>query len=322
MKYSIACIASTFLLVSCSVAEEQQPTLPVPNEEAQGVINVMVSVLPQVDFVERIGGDKVTVSEMIPPGFSPATYDPSPEQLRKLQDADLYFRIGHIPFEKANMERLEKINTTMKVVDTSQGIKLLTLAAHSHGEEEGEHEDHHEEDDYDDHEDEEHHEEGGDPHIWLSPVLVKIQAGHIYEALVAFSPENEEFFTQNYEQFLVDLDALDAKLVAALAPMEGQTILVFHPAFGYLADAYGFHQESIQIDGKEPTPTQLQEIIDEAKADGVKVVFVQAQFSTKSAQAVAQEIGGAVVQIDPLAKDFFSNLESMAQTIIRSTSAE
>ncbi len=271
------------------------------------VINVMVSILPQINFVEKIGGNKVQVTEMIPPGFSPATYDPSPDQLRKLQDADIYFRIGHIPFEKAQMEKLEKLNTKMKVIDTSNGIELLKLAAHSHG-------------DKDEHEKEKEHEHeaGNDPHIWLSPKLVKIQAKNIYNALVEYSPENKDYFTRNYNQFTKELDELDQKLTNVFAPIEGQTILVFHPAFGYLADAYGFRQEAIEIEGKEPTPAQLQEIIDKARNNNIKVIFVQAQFSPESAKSVAQEINGAVVQIDPLAKDYFTNLETMAETIVTS----
>ncbi len=275
--------------------------------EKDRAISVMVSILPQVDFVERIGGNRVEVSEMIPPGFSPATYDPSPDQLRKLQDADIYFRIGHIPFEKAQMEKLADINPKMKIVDTSKGISLLKMAAHDHNEDNG-----------DVHEEEHEQKEGNDPHIWLSPKLVKIQAKHIYDALVEYSPENKDYFTQNYNQYVEDLDELDQKLENAFAPIKDQTILVFHPAFGYLANAYEFHQEAIEIEGKEPTPAQLQKIIDEAKNDNVKVIFVQAQFSTKSAESVAQEIGGAVVQIDPLAKDYFANLETMAETIVTS----
>lgn len=273
-------------------------------DEKIGKINIMVSILPQIYFVERIGGDKVEVSEMIPPGFSPETYDPSPKQLQKLQDAVIYFRIGHIPFEKAQIEKLKGMNQLMKIVDSSEGVSLLRLAAHSHGEAE--------------HKDEEGHEEGDDPHIWLSPKLVKIQAKHIYESLVEYSPDDKDYFTKNYDQFILDLDKLDDKLSQAFAPIKNQTILVFHPAFGYLADAYGFKQKAIEMEGKDPTPAQLKAIIDEAKADNVKVIFVQSQFSTKNAQAVAEEIGGAVVQIDPLAKDYFTNLESIAETIVSS----
>ena len=303
MKKTASFIAGFLIFTALGVnAKPVEPINPVKP------LNIMVSILPQVDFVERIGGDKVRVAEMIPPGFSPATYNPSPAQLRKLQGADIYFRIGHIPFEKAQMSRLQKLNPRMKVVDTSKGIKLLTLAAHHH----------HDDKDHDDHDEGDKHEAGDDPHIWLSPKLVETQASHIFAALVKASPENTDLFTKNYNQLINDLDDLDKKLTAAFAPIKGQTILVFHPAFGYLAHAYGFQQESIETEGKDPTPAQLQKIIGEAKKDAVKVIFVQAQFSTKSAKAVASEIGGAVVQIDPLAKDYFSNLEQMAQTIVTS----
>lgn len=280
-----------------------------PGEEK---INVMVSVLPQVEFVERIGGDKVSVTEMIPPGFSPATYDPSPEQLAKLQKAELYFRIGHIPFEKAQMGKLEQINPEMKVVDTSAGISLLTMAAHSHDHDKDGAEPEEEEEEQGR---EEEHETGNDPHIWLSPNLVKVQAEHIYDALAGARPADEAYFNANYKRFLSDLDELDANLKDAFAPIIGKTILVFHPAFGYLADAYGFEQEAIEIEGKEPSPKQLKEIIEEARADEAKVIFVQRQFSSKAAEAVAREIGGAVVRIDPLAKNYFANLKNMSQVI-------
>ncbi len=242
---------------------------------------------------------------MIPPGFSPTTYNPSPEQLRKLQDADIYFRIGHIPFEKAQMGKLKKLNSKMMVVDTSEGITLLKTASHSHAKNAHD-------------EIEEEHEEGDDPHIWISPNLVKIQAKHIYDALVEYSPQNKDSFTQNYNQFIKDLDELEQKLANAFAPIKGQTILVFHPAFGYLANDYGFTQVAIEIEGKNPSPTQLQEVIKEAKKKSIKAIFVQKQFSTKSAQAVAKEINGAVVPIDPLAKNYFDNLKQMADIIVNS----
>lgn len=270
------------------------------NKESAGLIKVMVSILPQADFVRRIGGEKVQVTVMIPPAFNPATYEPSPEQLRQLQDADIYFRIGHIPFEKAQIKKLENLNPRMKIVDTSEGIQLLKIAPSEHSENKY------------------NNKNGDDPHIWLSPRLVKIQAKHIYDTLVEYSPDDKDYFTQNYNQFINDLDELDRKLKIAFAPIQGQTILVFHPVFGYLADAYGFRQEAIEIEGKDPAPAQLQKIIEKAKQNGIKVIFVQAQFSTKSAEAVAQEINGAVVPINPLAEDYFSNLKSMAETIVTS----
>ncbi len=294
-------VGAIFILVGCaSETTTQDPQEKTENEK----INVMVSILPQVEFVEKIGGNKVNVSEMIPPGFSPATYDPSPEQLTKLQDAEIYFRIGHIPFEKAQMGKLSNLNSKMTVVDTSKDIQLLQLAAHSHEEEE-----------YDD--EHEHEDEGGaDPHIWMSPKLVTIQAKHISDTLVSHKPEYEEYFLANYNEFIDELTKLDTQLQSTFEPISGETILVFHPAFGYLADAYGFEQEAIEIEGKDPSPEHLKEIIDEAKADEVKVIFVQKQFSTKSAEAIADEIDGAVVQIDPLAKHYVDNMTHIAETIV------
>jgi zinc transport system substrate-binding protein len=271
-------------------------------------INILVSILPQVEFVEKIGGEKVDVHEMIPPGFSPATYDPSPEELKKLQGAEIYFRIGHIPFEKAQMDKLADLNSEMIVVDTSKNIPLLEMVAHSHGDEV--HEDEHTD------EDEHEHEGGSDPHIWLSPKLVKIQAKHITDTLISYSPENEEYFTANYNAFIDELKELDSALETTFEPINGETILVFHPAFGYLADAYDFEQEAIEIEGKDPSPEHLKNIIDEAKEDNIEVIFVQKQFSTKSAQAIADEIDGAVVQIDPLAKDYIENMRDLANVIV------
>jgi zinc transport system substrate-binding protein len=243
----------------------------------------------------------VEVSEMIPPGFSPTTYNPSPEQLKKLQIAAIYFRIGHIPFEKAQMGKLEQINPAMKVVDTSEGISLLSSKTDEHRNDE---------------EREEKSELSDDPHIWLSPKLVKIQAEHIYNALIESRPENKDYFLANYRNFIEDLNQLDVDLDKTFAPVKGKIILVFHPSFGYLADAYGFKQEAVEVEGKEPSPENLKKIIDRAQSRGIKVIFVQKQFSAKSAEAVAKEIGGSVVQIDPLAENYFENLKLMSSKII------
>lgn len=294
-------IGSIFMFSGC--ANEKTIQDPVAENEK---INIMVSILPQVEFVERIGGNKVDVTEMIPPGFSPATYDPSPEQLKKLQDAEIYFRIGHIPFEQAQMNKLSNLNSKMIVVDTSKNVPLLQLESHSHGDE-----DKHE------HAEEHVHEGGTDPHIWLSPKLVKIQAKNISDALISYKPEYEDYFSSNYIEFINDLDELDDTLKETFKPINEETILVFHPAFGYLADAYNFHQEAIEIEGKDPSPEHLKNIIDEAKEDDAQVIFVQKQFSTKSAESIADEIDGAVVQIDPLAKNYIDNMINMAETIVK-----
>ena len=297
MKNKHKIIFSFFLLFiilflsACSLNEKKE----YENEK----IKVMTTILPQVEFVERIGGDKVEVSEMIPPGFSPATFELNPKKIEELKSLDIYFRIGHVEFEKSQMKKIESLNPNMRVVDTSEGISLINQIDHHHDEE-----------------NDNEHEEGDDPHIWLSPRLVKIQAEHILQALIDFSPENENYFKENYNEFISDLDNLDQRLSEVFLPIKNKLILVYHPAFGYLADAYGFKQEAIEIEGKDPSPKQIKDIVDKARELKITTVFVQAQFDTKSANAIAKEINGAVVSIDPLAKEYFSNLENMANSIV------
>lgn len=282
-------------------------------EEDDGTLNVMVSILPQVNFVNKVGGEYVNVEAMIREGFSPATYEPIPEQMKRLAETDLYFRIGHVPFEKTYMEDIAQTNPEMSVIDTSEGVSLREIEAHSHDGEEEHEEDHEGEGD---HEDNKHEgETGDDPHIWLSPQRVKIQVEHIYNALVEEQPENQEYFLANKDAFIQELDALDKELKQVLAPFEGKTMFVYHPAFGYLADDYGFKQEHFQIQGKDPSIEEVQDIIAQAQEEEVTVIFVQKQFSTSTARAIAEEINGSVIQIDPLAQDYITNMKQIANTI-------
>ena len=252
-----------------------------PANDSDEKINIVVSILPQVDFVENIGKDKVSVSVMIPPGSSPATYEPKMEQLKKLSDADLYIRIGHIPFEKTQMKRLEGLNPEMKITDSSEGIEIYE----------------------------------NDPHIWMSPMLVKIQVENICRALIGIDSENKDFYERNKNEYLAELDNLNLELKNAFSEMQGKKILVFHPAFGYLARAYGFEQIAIEIEGKEPSAENLANIIDLAKKEDIKTIFVQKQFSQKSAEAIATQINGVVVSLDPLAENYVENLREIGKSI-------
>lgn len=258
---------------------------------------LLVSVLPQKQIVERVAGEEYEVVALIPPGFNPATYDPTPSQMKKISQAKMYFRIGKIPFEQVHLSEITSVNPDLEVIDTSVNNQFRVLEAHQH---EGE---------------EQEYAEEFDPHIWLAPLMVRKQAEVIANALVTAYPEKSEFFKKNYQNLAADLDELDRELQTAFAPIKGQTMLVYHPAFGYLADAYGFHQEHIEIEGQQPSIQELQSIINEAKAAGVKVIFVQKQFSQDSAQAIADNISGAVVAIDPLNPEYLENMKNLAHNI-------
>lgn len=282
--------------------------------------NILVSVLPQKQIVEKIAGEDFEVTVIIPPGFSPETYDPTPQDMKIISTADIYFRIGHIPFEILNLPKISEINQEILIVDTSINNELIMLEAHTHAhdheEEHDEEDQNHDEEDHDEEDnDEEFHQEEIDPHNWLAPTMVKQQAEIIKNTLVELYPEKSSDFENNYAQLSVELDELHTLLVETFAPIQGKTMLVYHPAFGYLAHIYGFNQEHFQIEGKDPSITQLQAIIDEAKADDVKVIFVQKQFSTSSAEAIAENIGGSVVQVDPLDPDYLNNIKNIAKLV-------
>lgn len=288
-----------------------------------GGLAVFVSIQPQKYFVERIAGGAAEVSVMVPPGKEPHSYEPTPRQVAALSEADVYFRIG-VPFEEAFIPRIERSLEDLPVVDISADIEKRRLAAHDHDHgDEGHDHDHDDEGDDHDHEGDDHHHDGDDheaegaidPHVWLGPLKVRAMAAEIRDTLVSISPDNADAYRENYAELAADIDELHARLSDQLAPFDGETMFVFHPAFGYFADTYGLDQEAVETGGNEPSPAQLERIIEEAQEEGVRVIFVQPQFSQDSAQRVAQAIDGAVVPIDPLAEDWLSNMQDMADRI-------
>jgi len=259
-------------------------------------INVFTSILPQKYFVERIGGERVNVSVLVGPGRSPAIYEPLPDQVVALSRADLFFTIG-VSFENAFVPKIEKSMKSLKIVDTSAGIKKRFFESNGVHVHDG------------------HGEGAVDPHIWMSVTLVKQQALNIFNALAERDPGGRDYYEKNYREFAADLDRTGRELKKALAPLKGETIFVFHPAFGYFTDEYGLKQAAIETGGKEPSPFELEAVIKKARAEKVKVIFVQAEFSQKSARAIAEAIGGAVVILNPLDPDYINNMLRIAYEI-------
>jgi len=262
-------------------------------------LDVFVSIQPQAYFVERIGGKRVSVDVLVPPGKSPATYSLSPVQMSRLSNASILFRIG-VPFENRLMEKIQD-NTNVKIVDTRQGIRLRTMEGrHTHG--------HHRHGNHD--------AAGKDPHIWLDPSMVKIQAGTIFRALAHADPQGEEEYKDNLDIFINDLDRLDSKIRAALLPLKGRAFFVFHPSFGYFADAYDLEQVPVEMEGKTPKGKDLTALIKTARNRNVRVIFVQPQFDRTTALKIAAAIGGDVLPLDPLAYDYMNNLNNIMEKIV------
>ncbi|UCF95502.1 MAG: zinc ABC transporter substrate-binding protein [Desulfobacterales bacterium] len=277
---------------------------------AASAFPVFVSILPQKYFVSQIGGSRVDISVMVAPGANPENYEPKPRQMAALSKARLYFAIG-VPFEKTWLTKIAAGNPEMRIVRTQEGITPRAMAtdfhrgAHNHLQKEG------------------HAQTRGlqqesehgiyDPHIWLAPSLVMIQARHIFDALAACDSAHRSEYEKNYHKFVAELAELDSELKRILAGRGAACeFMVFHPAWGYFADAYGLRQVPIEIEGKDPKPAQLKEMIEHAKRKGIKVIFAQPQFSVRSAQAIARAIEGRVIPADPLAPNWPENLRQLA----------
>ncbi|MDJ0740010.1 MAG: zinc ABC transporter substrate-binding protein [Gammaproteobacteria bacterium] len=258
-------------------------------------LRVFVSVAPMQTLVAAVGGSHVEVRSLVRPGHDPHTYEPTPQQIGALTRAGLYVAVG-MPFEAVWLERLRSASPGMRVVDARDGIAVRARHAHHHhhGHAGG-------------------HDDGGDPHAWTSPRHIVQMAATIRDSLIALDPVNAADYTGNHARLERDMQALDERIRALLQPYRGRKFFVFHPAWGYFADAYGLQQIAIEHDGKDPGARALVTLIEQARNEQVRVIFVQPQYDRRRAEQVAAAVGGRVVSVDPLAPDYASNLQHVAQ---------
>ena len=280
-------------------------------DDGNGPLTVAVSIAPQAWLVEQLAGADANIITLVRPGESPATYQPSDAQISAVMKASLYFRIG-VPFESGPWFEAIRTSQRCKVIDTRRDITLRAMDARQ-----PEHEDAGPgapEDAGDDDE----HARGLDPHIWLSPPLLKIQARTMTEALSELAPAHAAEFQGRLAQLERKLDDLDGTLRRRLQPLRGRAFLVFHPAWGYFAEEYGLRQVAIEIEGKEPADHELTTLQALAREEGIAVVFVQPQISGAAAEAIAGAIGGRLETLDPLAADVEENLLGAAEALLDS----
>ena len=253
-------------------------------EEASDKIGVVVTLQPQAEFVESIGGEMVKITVMVPPGASPHTYEPTPGQMTEAAKAKMYAKVGSgVEFELAYMDKIAAVNKNMLVIDCSEGIQLITS------------------DDPD--------EPGMDPHIWVSPRNARIMVQNICAGLIQIDPENRAYYEMNRYTYLDKLDELDEEISSKLANVQNRAFIVFHPSWGYFARDYNLEQIAIEVDGKEPSAQDIARIIEEAEQRNIKVIFASPQFNPQSAKVIAKEIDGRVILIDNLARDYIGNLK-------------
>jgi zinc transport system substrate-binding protein len=259
-------------------------------------LEVAAGIPPAAFLVERVGGEHVRVETLIQPGQDPHTYELTPKQVQRLGRAALFFKVG-LPFEDQVLTRLRAVRPDLAVIDTTRGIRKIPLSVT-----EGEHS---------------HQHTAEDPHVWLSPLNAKNQAAEIAAALLKADPAHTESFRANLKKLQGELDTVHAMNLKRLKPFAGRTFYVFHPAFGYFAACYGLKQTAIEAGGKEPSFKQLRAMMQRAKADRIKVIFLQPQFNPRNAKAVAEALDAEVAPLDDLRKDLLGNLDNIGKKIER-----
>ncbi len=313
------------VLLSCLIATT------VLAEKTPPKTMVFTAIAPYGYFIEQIGGESVSVETLVGVGKDPHTFEPTAAQISRLGSAQAYFKVG-MPFEERLVKKIAALFPHLKIIDLNSGLKLREMETSDHHQDSDAETHSHERDNSgkqkghdhrnsssggpDSHTSNHRHAHGTmDPHVWLSPANVKIISSSILETLASIDPERVHVFSENAQAFNQKIDDLDKHLAESFRNIKHRNFYVYHPAFGYLADRYGLRQKAVEIGGKEPSAKQLARLVDSARREGVKVIFVAPQFSRKGAETVASGIGGVVLEIDPLAGDYLGNMHKMGDNI-------
>ncbi|MBN1520878.1 MAG: zinc ABC transporter substrate-binding protein [Spirochaetales bacterium] len=272
---------------------------------------VAVSIEPQRYFLDRVTGGTVPAVVLAGQGANPHNYEPSPRQLAELGSASVWFVTG-IQFEDALIPRVRELYPDLVIIDASAEAPKRLMGDHDH-------------DDADDHDDGDEDDHGAqapgardllvDPHTWLGRAGALAQARAMRDALAGMDAGNRSSYEAKYDAFESEVNAVYQRLAVELAPARGRAVFVYHPAFGYFLDDFGIEQVAVETGGKEPTQRTLAELVERAKAEGAKTVFVQKQFPAAAATALAQALGGTVVELDDLAYDWMAVVTGMGSAI-------
>jgi len=272
-----------------------------------GKLAVAVSIVPQAWLTQQIGGDLVDVFVVVQPGEGPETFQPTDAQVSRVMQSAVFFRLG-LPFERgAWFDAIQK-SRSLRVEDTSAGIKRRKMEAHAHhdGHDHGHHDHHHHHG---------HEEHNLDPHVWTTPKLLSHQAKRIATVLAQLDPDNAQTYQDNLASLEASLDETDAQIRETLKPFSGKSFFIFHPSWGYFADEYGLTQVAIETEGKNPSDADLTRLQKQARESGIRVVFVQPQNAGPGADAIAKAVNGEVQTIDPLAENVLENMQHVAGLI-------
>lgn len=260
-------------------------------------LNVAVGIAPLAEFVEKTGGELVQVVTMVPPGNNPETYSPSAGQMKTLSDASVYFSL-ELPSEQANiLPKLHDLSPGIRVVDLqSEAEKVYPMLHFDH--------EHHDKNEY-----------TKDFHIWLSPKRAIVIVSAIADVLCEIDKGNENAYKANAKNYTDELSSLDSEIKDLLEERGTKAFIIYHAAYAYFADDYGVAMVAIEAEGKKASATDLQAVIEFAKANGIKTILYQQEFDAGQARTIASEIGGVAKQAAPLSKDYINSMRDFAAAI-------
>jgi zinc transport system substrate-binding protein len=241
---------------------------------------ITVSIAPFKYFVEEIAGNDFTVNIMVPAGADPHIYEPFPEQISRLRKSLGYISNGYLGFEMNWLDRFYETNRTMKRLSLGDSIDPLTSAHHHKG----------------------GHTEGADPHYWVSPKCALKIASSVKSFVCELNPGQKQKYEANYQILVAKIHEVDMKAVELFSDVKAKSFMIYHPNLAYVARDYGLEEIPVEFEGKEPAPSRMKDLIDRARKDKLKTIFVQREYDTKNAKAIAGEIGAQIVLIDPLSE--------------------
>jgi zinc transport system substrate-binding protein len=258
-----------------------------------GKQKILVTILPEKTFVEKISGNDFDITVLVPPGANPSVYSLLPSQMVEITKASIWFRMGYVGFELSWADRIREVNPRMKIIDLSEGLDIISRKSLQNPEVTV----------------------GHDPHTWLSPENVKKMASLIAKELVLIHPSKEKEYTTALQHFLEEIQSTADSVQSLLKDKKGKKFITYHPSLTYFARDYGLIQFSLEEGGKEPSPAHLTALSKTARQEGIQTIYIQSEYDKELAGTFAAETGGKVIQIRPLNPEWSDNLIGIARAL-------
>jgi zinc transport system substrate-binding protein len=285
---SISLFFMFFLIISCGRRHDSDTEF------------ISVSIAPFKYFVEEISGGRFEVNVMVPAGSDPHIYEPSPQQISRLQKSVAYISNGCLGFETTWLDRFYEINRNMKKLCLADNIDLIASDHHNDSE----------------------LYESADPHYWVSPICAKKISSSVNDFLATIDPANKDLFETNYRKLNEKISSVDS-MARELSYIKGnKAFMIYHPTLSYLARDYGLEELAMEHEGKEPTPSGLKSLIDRAKKDKLSVILIQKENDKKNVSAIVDETGAKIMVIDPLSEDWYTSISEIIGILRNSISGE